>query len=145
MTKNQIRNKSAKKNLKIFTPMLLITVFALLITVGFGVKNCQDSIQLRDTVLTSHNLEDISDLPDSHYPLYVSFQYSMTSGIYTHETPPKIMGEQGKFSFDLQGLSPETTYYYRSKAITSHNLVILSNNERSFTTLSKSKKENESD
>ena len=135
MTKKQKKNKGVKKNLKIFTPMLLITVVALLITVGFGVKNCNDGIQLRNAVLTSHNLEDISDLPDSHYPVYVSFQYSTTSGIYTHETPPKLMESQGNFSFDLHGLSPGTTYYYRSKAITSLNLVILAANEVSFTTL----------
>jgi len=62
----------------------------------------------------------------------VSFEWGQTSGEpYSNETTPETMDAAGPFSFELGGLSPDTTYYFRAKAVgdgTSYGL------DKSFTT-----------
>jgi phosphodiesterase/alkaline phosphatase D-like protein len=45
----------------------------------------------------------------------VSFQWGTTSGNYDHETTPQAMTEPEAFLAQLNGLTPNTTYYYRAK------------------------------
>jgi len=61
----------------------------------------------------------------------VSFLWGTSSGIYPNETTPQAMTAAGAFSASLSGLSANTTYYFRAKAVgdgTSHGT------EKSFTT-----------
>jgi len=62
--------------------------------------------------------------------VYVSFEYGLTTA-YGYETTPQEMTSTGPFSFPLTGLSPNTTYHFRAKAVgngTSYGL------DKSFTT-----------
>ncbi|GAI74549.1 unnamed protein product, partial [marine sediment metagenome] len=62
--------------------------------------------------------------------VYVSFEYGLTTA-YGSETTPQAMTTTGPFSFPLTGLSPNTTYHVRAKAVggsTSYGL------DKSFTT-----------
>ena len=62
----------------------------------------------------------------------VCFQWATTSGSYIGETTPTTMGTTGIFQFNLTGLSPGTTYYFRAKAASATTTVYGSQN--SFTT-----------
>jgi hypothetical protein len=46
----------------------------------------------------------------------VSFQWGTASGVYGNETAPQVESPKGPFYFDLSGLAPGTTFYYRAKA-----------------------------
>ena len=46
----------------------------------------------------------------------VCFQWGVTSESYSNETTPQSMTSTGLFYFDLSGLSPSSTYYFRAKA-----------------------------
>jgi hypothetical protein len=46
----------------------------------------------------------------------VSFQLGLSTS-YSYETTPQLMNETGVFSFYAPGLSPNTTYHYRAKAV----------------------------
>ena len=46
----------------------------------------------------------------------VSFQWGITSGMYSAETAPQAMSATGDFLANLTGLTSATTYYYRAKA-----------------------------
>ncbi|MBI4267224.1 MAG: S8 family serine peptidase [Chloroflexi bacterium] len=62
----------------------------------------------------------------------VSFQWGTTTGTYTANTTTQLMDSTGVFYYDLAGLSANTTYYFRAKAVgegTSYG------EEKSFTTL----------
>jgi len=63
--------------------------------------------------------------------VYASFEYGPTTA-YDNETTPQAMTTTGPFSFNLTGLSPDTLYHCRAKAVgdgTSYG------SDRSFTTL----------
>ena len=47
----------------------------------------------------------------------VSFQWGTMSQKYTDETPAKVISGAGIVSIDLQGLSPNSKYYCRAKAV----------------------------
>ena len=47
----------------------------------------------------------------------VSFQWGLSSGNYTHETPVQSMTSAVPFDYTLYGLSGNTTYYFRAKAV----------------------------
>ncbi len=61
----------------------------------------------------------------------VSFEWGLTTS-YDNETPLVSMGEEGGFSDNLTGLTPETTYHFRAKAV-GHGTVYGS--DMTFTTL----------
>ncbi len=61
-----------------------------------------------------------------------SFQWGTSPGLYDRETAVQLRSTTGIFYFDLTGLDPGTTYYYRAKAAgwgTSYG------DEKAFTTL----------
>ena len=61
----------------------------------------------------------------------VSFQWGTSPGVYPNTTTPQVMDATGTFYFDLSGLTPGTTYYFRAQAVghgTAYGL------EKSFTT-----------
>ena len=61
----------------------------------------------------------------------VTFQWGTTSGTYPNETTAQAKNTIGAFSANLTGLNPDTTYYFRAKAVgdgTSYG------DEKSFTT-----------
>ena len=47
----------------------------------------------------------------------VSFQWGTSPGSYPGETTLQVRTTIGTFNFDIAGLSPGTTYYYRAKAV----------------------------
>ncbi|MDM7999348.1 MAG: fibronectin type III domain-containing protein [Dehalococcoidia bacterium] len=61
----------------------------------------------------------------------VSFVWGTGSDDYDHETTPEVIGAPAEFHFDLSGLAPNTTYYYRAKAV-GHETVLGA--EKSFKT-----------
>lgn len=46
----------------------------------------------------------------------VSFEWDISSGSHSNETTSQSMMSTGAFYFELSGLSPSTTYYFRAKA-----------------------------
>ena len=62
----------------------------------------------------------------------VSFQWGTASGVFTAQTTPANLNATGTFSFNLSGLSPKTTYYFRVKAVGDGTVY---GTEMSFTTL----------
>ncbi len=74
------------------------------------------------------NLEVMGTAPTVN----VSFQWGTTHGSYNPETAIKPLSSAGTFFFDLIGLSANTTYYYRAKAV-GHGTVY--GEEKTFTTL----------
>lgn len=47
----------------------------------------------------------------------VSFQWGTSSGSYTNETTAHVKKSAEEFSFELTFLSPNTTYYFRARAV----------------------------
>ncbi len=62
----------------------------------------------------------------------VSFDWGLTTDNYTTSTPSVSMNTTGNFSFTLDGLSANTTYYFRAKAAGDG---VSYGEEQSFTTL----------
>jgi len=79
---------------------------------------------------------DLTDLNDV-VAADVSFQWGTTSlndsKSYPNETEARAIDTAGKFTYDLTGLTSNTTYYYRAKA-DSGNYGTRYGDERSFTT-----------
>jgi hypothetical protein len=46
----------------------------------------------------------------------ISFQYGTSSGVYDHETPQVLTINAGTFQAEINGLTSDTTYFYRAKA-----------------------------
>ncbi len=63
----------------------------------------------------------------------VSFQWGTGPSAYSGETPSQAMGTSGGFYFDLSGLAPGTTYYYRAIAVGDGDPAF--GTEKSFTTV----------
>ncbi len=63
----------------------------------------------------------------------VSFQWGTSSGSYTNETEVTALTSKEEFAFGMTGLTPNTTYYYRAKAVGNGTDY---GPEKSFTTLS---------
>jgi len=61
----------------------------------------------------------------------VSFEWGTVSGTYTASTTPEAMTTPGAFAIILNGLSPDTSYYYRTKAAGNTNVY---GEEQTFTT-----------
>jgi hypothetical protein len=51
------------------------------------------------------------------FNVYVSFQYGITSGVYSRETPTVLMTEPGNFQAVINDLPPCTTHYARAKRV----------------------------
>jgi hypothetical protein len=75
---------------------------------------------------------DLTDLNDS-WGGHVSFQWGTSSESFSNETAGKAIDTTGAFSFDLTGLTSNTTYYYRAKADCG-NYGTTYGDEKSFTT-----------
>jgi hypothetical protein len=63
----------------------------------------------------------------------VSFIWGTATGSYPHETPRQVRNSEGPISFELSGLTPGTTCYYRAMAVGNADAVY--GEERSFTTV----------
>lgn len=64
----------------------------------------------------------------------LSFQWGTARGVYANETPATDKNGPGSFYFNLTGLTPLTTYYYRAKATAGSGAAYGA--EQTFTTLS---------
>jgi hypothetical protein len=88
-----------------------------------------DATEITDVSATLNgNLDDLGCPPE----VDVSFVYGTSSGgPYPYETTPETMYATGPFSDGIDGLTPNTTYYFQAKAEGS----IVYGGELSFTTL----------
>lgn len=93
---------------------------------GYGVESSFATSSTPPSVLTgsaTHTATDSATLNGSLTSLgsaadcSVSFEWGLSPGSYSFETVPQTMAAVGTFSFDLGGLSPGATYYYRAKAV----------------------------
>ncbi len=73
------------------------------------------------------NLTSLGSVPSA----MVSFQWGLEPGVYMYTTPPESVNATGTFSFDLAGLSANTTYYFHAKAM---GYGIVYGEEKSFVT-----------
>ena len=87
------------------------------------------------TNITSLSATLSGSISDPGYSVNVSFQWGITSGNLTQETPQQILTAGGYFSTNLTILSANTTYYFRGKAVMDSTDFIAYGEERSFTTL----------
>jgi len=65
---------------------------------------------------TSATLRGSLDELGSGASVSVSFEWGLTTS-YGNETTPESKTASGKYSADLEGLSPNTTYHFRAKAV----------------------------
>ncbi|MCK4402580.1 MAG: hypothetical protein KAV98_02270 [Dehalococcoidia bacterium] len=84
-----------------------------------------------DITTTGATLNGKLDFLGTASSVDVSFEWGTTSGSYPNETTAEAMSATGAFSFDLSGLDPNTTYYFRVKAVGD---AISYGGEKSFTT-----------
>lgn len=102
--------------------IIAIVLIATLIGV-IGRLTCETpaSVVTKDATEISSNqatlngeVTDFNDAVDAD----VSFQWGTSSKSYPYETEAESMALEtpGPFSFNLTGLTPNTTYYYRAKA-----------------------------
>lgn len=72
-----------------------------------------DATGITTNVATLH--ADLTSLGTSS-SVEVSFEWSTSSGSYANETTAEVRTSTGSFSFEITGLNPDTTYYFRAKA-----------------------------
>ncbi|MEK7353203.1 MAG: hypothetical protein AABZ77_01690, partial [Chloroflexota bacterium] len=65
---------------------------------------------------TSVTLNGVVDSLGTAVSVNVSFQWGLSSGNYTSETPPLSLSTVGAFSANLTALIPGASYYFRAKA-----------------------------
>ncbi len=83
------------------------TTTAPTVTTGDATDTTTDSARLNG------NLDDLG----TAITVDVSFEWGTTSGApYDNETPSQALTAPGAFDFDLTGLDPGKTYYFRAKA-----------------------------
>jgi len=63
----------------------------------------------------------------------VSFEWGTSPGVYPNTTTPEVVSATGTFFFDLSGLTPGYTYYFRAQAVGDSTAY---GSENSFTTTS---------
>jgi hypothetical protein len=69
---------------------------------------------LVDSACLNGNLNDLG----TAVLVNASFEWGLTAiGPYTNETTPQVMNTTGAFSFNLDYLVPNTTYYFRTKVV----------------------------
>jgi len=81
------------------------------------------SAHLRGSLISLGTLGDVT----------VSFMWGTATGSYPHETPSQVRNSEGPISFELTGLIPGMTYYYKAKA--AGNTGAVYGEEKSFTTV----------
>jgi hypothetical protein len=64
------------------------------------------------SAILNGNLDDLGTAASCN----VSFEWGTASGSYPDETAPETVNATGPFNFNLTGLAPGTTYYFRVKA-----------------------------
>lgn len=76
--------------------------------------NDATDVGINSSATLNGNLDDLGTAST----VDVSFEWGETPGEpYPNETTPGMMDAAGAFSFELGGLSPDTTYYFRAKAV----------------------------
>ena len=80
------------------------------------------------SAMLNGSLDSVSD----YNRVDVSFQWGASTGVYTNETTPQEITSIGPFNTEINGLSSNTTYYFRAKATGS---ITQYGDELSFTTL----------
>lgn len=107
-------------------------------TIGYAVLNPIDfrvrTLSATGVTGTSATLNGELTYLRSGLSVAVSFEWGAEPGSYTNETTPQTMSDAGRFSFDLEGLEPGRTYYFRAKA-DGGELGIRYGSESSFTTV----------
>jgi len=71
------------------------------------------SFVTRNSAILDGNLDSLGSANNVN----VSFEWGLSSGIYTEETIVQSINTTGSFRCNLGGLSANTTYYYRAKGI----------------------------
>ena len=139
--------KSTKKSIKkpvIWSSATILALVSIGLTIYFGfIKSPSVNITQYGNVNVVGDIagdveviiNDTNVAWDGSFPLYVSFEYGeIQGGPYPFETPPMLMTQSGSFSYEVTGLTPNTTYYYRVKADAGERGITYGN-EMSFTTL----------
>jgi len=85
-----------------------------------------------DITTNSATLNSSLDSLGDYSSVDVLFEWGTSPGVYTDETTPQEMTSTGPFSDGIDGLSSNTTYYFRIKATGS---ITVYGDELSFTTL----------
>jgi hypothetical protein len=100
----------------------IVAILAIWVLIGvFGRLTCETpaSVVTNDaTGVTANQATLNGDLTDFNDAVGadVSFQWGTSSKSYPNETDAEARETAGAFSFDLTGLTSNTTYYYRAKA-----------------------------
>lgn len=76
------------------------------------------------------SLDSLGDFTSAN----VSFEWGTTSGSLNQTTPPQLKSSPGSFAAPISGLTQNTQYFFRAKAVAGSDNI--SGNESSFTTLS---------
>jgi hypothetical protein len=85
----------------------------------FVTEPAPPAVTTRDTIkirATSATLRGSLDALGSADDVSVSFEWGLTTD-YGNETAPELVTGTGKYSAELSGLSPSTTYHFRAKAV----------------------------
>ena len=120
------REKEKFSVMELWKGLAVATIAVLAIWVLIGVLSCSvletpASVRTDDATGVTANsatlngdLTDFNDAVDAD----VSFQWGTSSKSYPYETEAESMALEtpGPFSFNLNGLTSNTTYYYRAKA-----------------------------
>ena len=93
------------------------------VTTGPAGNLTTTSARMRGSLISLGTLGDVT----------VSFVWGTATGSYPHETPRQVRNSEGPISFELSGLIPGMTYYYRAKAAGNADAVY--GEEKSFTTV----------
>ncbi len=137
---NKSDKKISKKNKAIGFLMvfiMIISIFTVMLMKVSTDNNREDIIQVDDaTDITESSAilsGEVNNLEETG-TLEASFEWGLNSGPpYAYETETHTISSAGSFNETIDGLTRETTYYYRMKAVGSDDTYY--SRERSFTTI----------